>query len=189
MGMWEKFKKSINPGEDDDNTYDDDEFEEDYSMNSGNFDSGANEAPVSGGFSQQNQVYTQNTPNYNNNYQSGANNQQGAQSSTSVTSVMGGDMHSSYEVKVIKPESYGDGRRIADLLMARKTVIVNFDETNKEIIRKLLDFMAGAAYMIKGELNRVGEKTFIITPPNAKFSTEQIKNNNQGNIGGEPPIY
>ena len=189
MSWLKKIKDSINPGDDDDNTYDDDEFEEDYSMGNGGFDSGVSDMPVSGNFSQQNQVYTQSAPNYNN-YQPPANNsQQAPASSTSVTSVMGGDMHASYEVKVIKPENIFDGRRIADLLLARKTVIVNFDETNKEVIRKLLDFMAGAAYMIKGELNRVGEKTFIITPPNAKFSTEQIKNNNQGNIGGEPPIY
>jgi len=188
MGVWDKIRKSINPGEDDDNTYDDDEFEEDYSMGNGGFDSGVNDMPVSGNYSQQNPVYTQNTPNYNN-YQPPVSSNQSAAPSTSVTSVMGGDVHASYEVKVIKPESYSDGRRIADLLMARKTVIVNFDETNKEIIRKLLDFMAGAAYMIKGELNRVGEKTFIITPPNAKFSSEQIKNADRGDISRDPSIY
>ena len=187
MGLWDKVRKSINPGEDDDNTYDDDEFEEDYSAGSGGFDSGVSEMPGSGGFSQP--VYTQPVPNYNN-YQPPANNQQASSvPSTSVASVMSGDMHSSYEVKVIKPESYPDGRRIADLLLARKTVIVNFDETNKEVIRKLLDFMAGAAYMIKGELNRVGEKTFIITPPNVRFSKEQINNAERGDIGRDSSIY
>jgi cell division inhibitor SepF len=190
MGVWDKIKKSINPGEDDDNTYDDDEFEDDYSMSSGGFDS-ASDMSASGNFNQQNPVYTQSAPNYNN-YQPPANNNQPPASSapvSAVTSVMGGDMHASYEVKVIKPESYSDGRRIADLLMARKTVIVNFDETNKEIIRKLLDFMGGAAYMIKGDLNRVGEKTFIITPPNAKFSSEQVKNTERGDINRDSSIY
>jgi cell division inhibitor SepF len=188
MGMWDKIKRSINPGEDDDNTYDDDEFEEDYSM--GSYDAGVNDMPVSGNFSQQNPVYTQNTPNYNN-YQPPISSSQPAASApatSSVTSFTSGDAHA-FEVKVIKPEVYSDGRRIADLLMARKTVIINFDETNKEIIRKLLDFMAGTAYAIKGDLQRVSEKTFIITPPNAKVSEERIKNTERGDIGRDNSIY
>jgi FtsZ-interacting cell division protein YlmF len=188
MGLWDKVKKSINPGEDDDNTYDDDEFEEDYSMGGGYNDFGANDMPVSGNFSQQNPVYTQNAPNYNN-YQQPMNNNPPPASAISVTPVSGGDIHASFEVKVIKPESYADGKRIADLLMARKTVIVNFEETNKEIIRKLLDFMAGAAYVFKGELNRVSERTFIMTPPNARFSLDQIKNAERGDMGRDNSIY
>jgi len=71
-----------------------------------------------------------------------------------------------YEVKVIKPEKFDDGKEIADLLIAGKTVIVNFDDTDGKIIKKLLDFLTGAAFALQGEVNRVSEKTFIITPPN-----------------------
>ena len=187
MGVWDKIKKSINPGEDDDNTYDDDEFEEDYSMGGGYNDFGP-DMSASGNFGQQqNPVYTQNAPNYNN-FQQPVNHNPPPQS-TSVTSISGGDIQASFEVKVIKPENYSDGKRIADLLLARKTVIVNFEETNKEIIRKLLDFMAGAAYMFKGDLTRVSEKTFIITPPNAKVTLDQIKSAERGDIGRDNSIY
>jgi len=179
MSWLKKIKDSINPGEDDDNTYDDDEFEDDYSIGGAGYDSNYTEAPVPGNFSQQNPVYTQSTPSYNN-YQPPASNNN--QTSSSVTSFTGAES-SAFEVKVIKPENYGDGRRIADLLMSRKTVIVNFDDTSKEIIRKLLDFMAGTAYAIKGEMSRVSEKTFIITPPNAKVSEEPVKSANQSDTG------
>lgn len=188
MGVWDKIKKSINPGEDDDNTYDDDEFEDDYQLNGYN-DSGVNDMPVSGGFGQQNPVYTQNSPNFNNYQQPINNNPAASNPATSVTSISGGDVHIPLEVKMIKPETFTDGRKIADLLLARKTVIVNFEETNKEIIRKLLDFMTGAAYVSKGELNRVSERTFILTPPNAKFSFDQIKNAERNEMGRDNSIY
>ena len=80
-----------------------------------------------------------------------------------------------YEVQVIKPETYQDGKKIADLLTEDKTVIVNFDETDAELIRKLLDFLTGVAFALKGEINRVSEKTFIVTPPNPSTSPEQSR--------------
>ena len=186
MSWLKKIKDSINPGEDDDNTYDDDEFEDDYSVGGGGFDSDVSDAPVSGGFQQQqNPVYAQNSPDYRN-YQQPANNHQPA---TPVTSIMGEDPQASVEMKVIRPETFNDGKRIVDLLMARKTVIINFEETNKEIIRKLMDFTAGAVYTLKGGLTRVSAQTFIVTPPNAKVTEEQIRNAERGDIGREPPVY
>ena len=190
MSWFKKLRDSINPGEDDDNTYDEDEFEEDYSL--GGYDSGMNEMPVNSGFGQQNPVYNQPSQNYGNNYQppaAGNSQQPPPPSSTFVTSVPGGDAHASFEVKVIKPERYIDGKRIADLLMARKTVIVNFDETNKEIIRKLLDFMAGTVYTIKGDLKQISDRTFIATPPNATVSAEQLRNAERDDINRDSPIY
>ena len=173
MGVWDKIKKSINPGEDDDNTYDDDEFEDDFSIGGNNYNN-VNDMPASGNFNQQNQVYTQNAPNYN--YQPPVNNPPPVSSpTTSVTSVTGSDM---FEVKVIKPEKFTDGGKIAELLMARKTVIVNFEETNKEIARRLIDFLKGVSYAIGGQLKPVTEKTFIITPNNAMISTEEIRPEN-----------
>ena len=72
-----------------------------------------------------------------------------------------------YEVKVIQPETFTDSSKaLADLLKTRKTVIVNFDETNRNVRRRLLDFMSGIACMEEFQMNQVSEssKTFMITP-------------------------
>ena len=190
MGLWDKIKKSVSP-DDDDNTYDDDEFEDEYTM--GNYNEmGVGDMPVSGGFSQQqNPVYSQNAPSYNNyqNQQQPINNNPPPHPTTSVTSLSSERGSGSLEIKMVKPESFTDGRRIADLLMSRKTVIVNFEETKKEIIIKLLDFMTGIAYVTKSQLNRTSEKTFMLTPPGATFSEDVIKNAERGEIGRDPSIY
>jgi len=45
-------------------------------------------------------------------------------------------------------------------------VLMSLDDTNKEIARRILDFMAGAAYATDGKIARVSSGTYIITPKN-----------------------
>jgi len=68
------------------------------------------------------------------------------------------------KVVLAKPITYEDGRAIADHLNAKRTVIVNLEDTPKDIRRRLLDFLSGAAYANNGQLQRVANSTYIITP-------------------------
>ena len=185
MGVWDKIKKSISPGDDDDNTYDDEEFfEDDYDVNEGYGDGGMSSNNMSGGFAQPNQVYAPNTHNYHN-YQPPANNNASAPPPTAVTSIMAGDLTSSPEIIIVKPENVVDGRRIADLLMSGKTVVVDFEETNKEVIRKLLDFTTGVVYAIKGDLKKVQERSYLASPPTMRVVHDPKKGDrDRGEIGG-----
>jgi len=195
MAFWDKIKKTISP-EDDDNTYDDYEFEDEYATGGGYHDSGQD---MSGGVFRQQQtpVYPQNAPNYNDNYQqqqqpppmpvSNSPAQPPPATTTSIAPAVVGNP--GLEVRIVKPETFMDGRKIAGLLMERKTVVVNFDETNKEIIRRLLDFMAGMAYAIDGEISKVSPTTFIVTPPNAKASHEQLRNAERPDMAGRNELY
>ena len=70
------------------------------------------------------------------------------------------------EVVLVKPEAYADGSIVADHLMARRTVVLNLESTNKEVSRRLLDFLSGVAYAINGQIKRVANSTFIVTPYN-----------------------
>ena len=176
MGVWDRIKKSISPGDDDDNTYDDEEFfEDDYDVSDGYNDGAMSSNNAPGGYGQQNQVYTPpNTHNYNN-YQPPVNNTPAAPppSTTAVTSIMGGDLASSPEIIIVKPEVITDGKKIADLLMNGKTVVIDFEETNKEVIRKLFDFTAGVVYAIGGKLNRVHERNYIASSPKMRVGYEK----------------
>ena len=193
MNRWlDKLRKSINP-EDDDNTFDDDELtdEDDFAGRNGynNNDFGAGDIPMGGnGFNhQQNQVYTHSTPNVNN-FQQPANNPPPPSTTTSVTTITGDMRGSGVEIKMIKPETYpNDGARIADLLMARKTVIVNFEETKKEVAIKLLDFMTGLAYATRSQINKTGEKNYIMTPPGSAYSEDVRRTTERGR--GDSSIY
>ena len=81
---------------------------------------------------------------------------------------------SSIEMKVVKPEKLDSVSQIADQLLARKTILLNLEETNKETSRRLIDFLNGVAYAISGTLKKVANNTYVITPSNVEVSGEQL---------------
>jgi len=67
---------------------------------------------------------------------------------------------------LVKPERFDDASAVADHLNAKRTVVLNLESTNKDISRRLVDFLSGVAYANKGQIKRVANSTFIITPYN-----------------------
>jgi cell division inhibitor SepF len=86
-----------------------------------------------------------------------------------------GGMNGAIELKVVKPERYGNVKQIADHLLNHRTVVLNLESTNKETAKRLLDFLSGVAYSIDGQLKRVATNTFVITPANVDVSGEQMR--------------
>ena len=69
-------------------------------------------------------------------------------------------------VVLVKPERFDDARSIADHLNAKRTVVLNLEQTSKEVSRRLIDFLSGVAYANNGQIQRVANSTYIITPYN-----------------------
>ncbi len=69
-------------------------------------------------------------------------------------------------VVLVKPENFSDASAIADHLNDKKTVVLNLESTNKEVSRRMIDFLCGAAYANHGKMKRVANNTYIITPYN-----------------------
>ncbi len=72
-------------------------------------------------------------------------------------------------VVLVKPERFEDASGIADHLNAKRTVVLNLESTNKEVSRRLIDFLSGVAYANEGQIKRVANSTYIITPYNVDF--------------------
>ncbi len=70
------------------------------------------------------------------------------------------------QVVLVKPERFDDASTVADHLNAKRTVVLNLESTNKEVSRRLVDFLSGVAYANNGQIKRVANSTFIITPYN-----------------------
>lgn len=70
------------------------------------------------------------------------------------------------KVVLVKPERFEDASTIADHLNNKRTVVLNLESANKEISRRLIDFLSGVAYANNGQVKRVANSTFIITPYN-----------------------
>ena len=77
------------------------------------------------------------------------------------------------ELKVIRPERFESVTQIADHLINNRTVVLNLEATNKETARRMIDFLSGVAYSIEGNLKKVANNTFVITPGNVAVSGEQ----------------
>ena len=79
------------------------------------------------------------------------------------------------QVVLFKPISFGEETRaIADELLKRHTVVLNLESTNKEIARRLLDFLSGVAYANEGKIKKVAISTYIITPYNVDILGDLI---------------
>lgn len=74
------------------------------------------------------------------------------------------------QVVLVKPERFDDASSIADSLNAKKTVVLNLEATSKEVARRLVDFLSGVAYANNGQLKKIANSTFIITPFNVDIS-------------------
>ncbi len=74
------------------------------------------------------------------------------------------------ELKVIRPDRYESVSQIADHLLNKRTVVLNLEATNKETSRRIIDFLTGVAYSIGGNLKKVANNTYVITPNNVDVS-------------------
>ena len=79
------------------------------------------------------------------------------------------------QVVVCKPVSFGDEvRSIADELLRRHTVVLNLEKTEKDISRRIVDFLSGVAYANNGKIKRIATSTFIITPYNVDLTGDNV---------------
>ena len=86
------------------------------------------------------------------------------------------NIHATTQLQVIlvKPEQFEDASTIADHLNAKKTVVLNLESATKELSRRLVDFLSGVAYANNGQIKRVANSTFIITPYNVDIMGDLI---------------
>jgi len=83
-------------------------------------------------------------------------------------------------VVLVKPERFDQAAEIADHLRDKRTVVVNLESTNKDVARRLLDFLSGVAYAKDGKIQKIANSTFIITPFNVEIMgdlLDELENN------------
>ena len=76
------------------------------------------------------------------------------------------NIHATTQLKVVlvKPERFENASEIADHLREKRTVVLNLESTNKDIARRLIDFLSGVAYAGEGKIKKIAANTYIITP-------------------------
>lgn len=74
------------------------------------------------------------------------------------------------EVCVIKPSSYDDAREIGDTLLSGRTVILNMEGLDMGVAQRIIDFMSGTTYALRGNLQKISNFIFVITPASVDIS-------------------
>ncbi len=70
------------------------------------------------------------------------------------------------QVVLVKPEKFDEASSIANHLRDKRTVVLNLEAANKDIARRMVDFLSGVAYALEGKIKKVAISTYIITPYN-----------------------
>ncbi len=87
------------------------------------------------------------------------------------------------QVVLCKPERYEDVPAVADHLGEKKTVILNLESANRESSRRIIDFLSGVAYAIHGNIKKVANSTYVITPNDVSLMGELMLDDfENGNI-------
>ncbi|MBR5746705.1 MAG: cell division protein SepF [Clostridia bacterium] len=90
-----------------------------------------------------------------------------------VTRSTGGISSAALEMKVVKPERFDEVRQIGEHLLARRTVVLNLEDTNKETTKRIIDFLCGVVFAIDGQVKKVANATYVVTPKNVDVSGDQ----------------
>ncbi len=76
-------------------------------------------------------------------------------------------------VHVVAPAGFNDAQEIGDKLKASQPVIVNLQGVERDLSRRLIDFASGVTYGLAGQMERVADQVFLLTPSNVEVSAEE----------------
>ncbi len=173
MGIFDTFKKLTNPYDDDDLDYDEDMDAYDTEP-----------APAPAQETRRAQPAASHAPSYERPAAAAPaaaphqpQHQQAARSRDKVVNIANA---ASQRVILVHPERFDAAAEIADNLRDKCTIVMNLEQTNKDIARRLIDFLSGVAYAQEGKIKKVALNTYIITPYNVDLMGElmdELENN------------
>jgi len=74
----------------------------------------------------------------------------------------------SMQVVVLKPARFDQVTELADRLRDKQSVVLNLESTNKDVARRLVDFLSGCAFALDGNIQKIAISTYLITPHNVE---------------------
>jgi len=77
------------------------------------------------------------------------------------------------KVHLVLPRSFNDAQQIADRFKDGVPVILNLQQSDQELSKRLIDFASGLTYALDGGMQRIADKVFLLTPRNVEVSAEE----------------
>ncbi|MDD4237377.1 MAG: cell division protein SepF [Desulfotomaculaceae bacterium] len=85
-------------------------------------------------------------------------------------------------VVVVEPRSFEEVKEITDNLKNRRPIILNLEQADAELARRVVDFVLGATYALNGSQQKVGNGVFLFVPANMDITSELKENNRENGI-------
>ena len=87
------------------------------------------------------------------------------------------NIHTTTQLKVVvhTPLSFDNAREIADHLKAKKPVVINLENVDTPIAKRIIDFLSGAVYALDGNIQKIADRIFLIAPYNVGIMGGDIK--------------
>ena len=79
----------------------------------------------------------------------------------------------SRDIVMIDPRSMNDAQKIGDRFKINKPVIIRLQSVDDVLGQRLVDFCCGLAYALRGNLQKIADKVFLLTPHNVKLTPEE----------------
>lgn len=96
-------------------------------------------------------------------------------SSGPVTSPSVGVMAAPAALHVVEPKSFNDAPEIGDRLKSGQPVIMNLQQADGELAKRLIDFSSGLTYMASGTIKKVADRVFLLTPSGVDVTAEETQ--------------
>ena len=74
------------------------------------------------------------------------------------------------KVIVIEPKTFDDAQQVANCLREKRPVVINFENTDGDDARRIIDFISGTTYALNGEIKKVGHDVFFCAPSNVNVT-------------------
>ena len=78
-------------------------------------------------------------------------------------------------MKICRPTTFEQSQEIANLLKEKHSIVVNLEYVNKDIARRIVDFISGAAYVVDGHMEKISNSIFLVAPCNYEIANDTAK--------------
>lgn len=87
------------------------------------------------------------------------------------------NMPQSQSIKMVisQPTTFEQSEEICNYLKERKSVIVNLEYVNKDVARRIVDFISGSVHALDGHIQKISNSIFLIAPTNYEIANEMAR--------------
>ncbi len=93
------------------------------------------------------------------------------------------------EVVVMTPVVFEDAKDIADYLKTKNPVVINLESVERDVTRRIVDFLSGAVYAVEGNIQKISNDIFLVTPYNVSVLGNFKDDLKKGVLPWETPDY